>query len=229
MNKEISAAYSDVRFGVTIPAGFSYKEGTIDTGYVIKDMDGNEYVHIPSGYNTEGTYVRGFWLSRYEISEGKDKTPQSKANEVPWVDINYYDALAVAESIGAYLISKEEYGRICMWLVETGAATFEQVYVNGKDLGNYSRSSILAKTGSNPNWVCNNIYDFFGNGYTWTTEKSELYDHHRVIKGGHGMEFGSERCYPPSNRCWEKPNICRSNITFRIVIHNNGEETEEKT
>ncbi len=228
MSKKMFATYSDARFDVAIPAGFSYEEGTIDTGYVIKDMDGNEYVRIPPGYNTEGMYVRGFWLSRYEVSEGKDKTPQSKANETPWVDVNYYNALAAAENIGAYLISKEEYGRICMWLVETGAATFEQVYENGKGLGNYSRSSILAKTGSNPNWVCNNIYDFFGNGYIWTTEKSELYDRYRVIRGGHGMEFGSERCYPPSNRCWEEPNIRRSNITFRIVIHDNSEETEEK-
>ena len=39
--------------GVPVPKGFTYKEGTKDTGLVIKDDNGNEFVWVPA---TESTY-----------------------------------------------------------------------------------------------------------------------------------------------------------------------------
>ena len=44
---------ADVRDGVPIPKGFTYKEGTKDTGLVIQDEKGNEFVWVPA---TESTY-----------------------------------------------------------------------------------------------------------------------------------------------------------------------------
>ena len=41
--------------GVPIPIGFTYKEGTKDTGLVIKDDNDNEFVWVPA---TESTYVK---------------------------------------------------------------------------------------------------------------------------------------------------------------------------
>ena len=41
--------------GVPIPKGFTYKEGTKDTGLVIEDEKGNEFVWVPA---TESTYVK---------------------------------------------------------------------------------------------------------------------------------------------------------------------------
>ncbi len=42
-------------YGVPIPKGFTYKEGTKDTGLVIQDEKGNEFIWVPA---TESTYVK---------------------------------------------------------------------------------------------------------------------------------------------------------------------------
>ena len=92
--------------GVPVPKGFTYKEGTKDTGLVIKDEKGNEFVWVPA---TESTYRKdtsfpgvtptrddtlpngikdetadvvkygGFYIGRYEagIPEG-DTSPSNK-------------------------------------------------------------------------------------------------------------------------------------------------------
>ena len=46
---------SKVKYGVPIPKGFTYKEGTKDTGLVIQDEKGNEFVWVTA---TESTYVK---------------------------------------------------------------------------------------------------------------------------------------------------------------------------
>ena len=52
--------------GVPVPKGFTYKEGTKDTGLVIQDEKGNEFVWVPA---TENTYVKDFsFLSYYQAS-----------------------------------------------------------------------------------------------------------------------------------------------------------------
>ena len=95
-----------VKYGVPIPIGFTYKEGTKDTGLVIQDEKGNEFVWVPA---TESTYIKdtsfggdkptgddtlpngitdetadvvkygGFYIGRYEagIPEG-DTSPSNK-------------------------------------------------------------------------------------------------------------------------------------------------------
>ena len=92
--------------GVPVPKGFTYKEGTKDTGLVIQDEKGNEFVWVPA---TENAYVKdtsfrggkptgddtlpngitdetadvvkygGFYIGRYEagIPEG-DTSPSNK-------------------------------------------------------------------------------------------------------------------------------------------------------
>ena len=54
-SEEWKDTMADVREGVPIPKGFTYKEGTKDTGLVIQDEKGNEFVWIPA---TESTYVK---------------------------------------------------------------------------------------------------------------------------------------------------------------------------
>ena len=97
---------SEIKYGVPIPKGFTYKEGTKDTGLVIQDGKGNEFVWVPA---TESNYVKdtnfpgniptdddtlpngitdetadvikygGFYIGRYEagIPEG-DTSPSNK-------------------------------------------------------------------------------------------------------------------------------------------------------
>ena len=43
------------REGIIIPEGFGYVEGTRDTGLVIEDKEGNQFVWIPVEYTATGT------------------------------------------------------------------------------------------------------------------------------------------------------------------------------
>ena len=212
------------RIIANIPEGYSFKEGSINTGIVIENDSHDQFVYVPSGYNTEGIYVPGFWISRYEISKGENEKPCSVAYKAPWVNINYSEAVEIAKSVDAELISGAEYGRICMWLVETKAATFEQIYVNGKKIENFVVDGTVAMTGSNLEWKHNNIFDFGGNCYIFTTEKSEISHRHRIARGGYGIDKYTGKPYPPAHRIWLTLEERRTNLGFRIVIRDIDEE-----
>ena len=55
IKEEWQDTIASVKYGVPIPIGFTYKEGTKDTGLVIQDEKGNEFVWVPA---TESTYVK---------------------------------------------------------------------------------------------------------------------------------------------------------------------------
>ena len=101
---------SKVKYGVPIPKGFTYKEGTKDTGLVIKDDNENEFVWVPA---TESTYVKdtsfpgdkptgddtlpngitdetadvvkygGFYIGRYEAGIPNGETSTSNKTRIP--------------------------------------------------------------------------------------------------------------------------------------------------
>ena len=56
-SEEWKDTIADVRDGVPIPKGFTYKEGTKDTGLVIQDGNENEFVWVPA---TKSTYRKDF-------------------------------------------------------------------------------------------------------------------------------------------------------------------------
>lgn len=97
--------------GVPVPKGFTYKEGTKDTGLVIQDKKGNEFVWVPATYDT---YVKdmnfpyedylptgddtlpsgitdetldvikygGFYIGRYEAGKPKEYVKKSYSNKI---------------------------------------------------------------------------------------------------------------------------------------------------
>lgn len=218
--KERFVEYCDgYQIEVDVLEGYHFKEGTVNDGYVIEDDLGNQLLRIPSGYTADGLYVRGFWVSRYEISVDNKGNPHSIAGEYPCVDIKFSDAMKKAKKMNGDLIANEEYNRIGMWLIQTKAATFEEVFIEGNNnIGNYSNPFVLTKTGSNPKWMRNRLDCFWGSAYIWTTEKSELYAHHRIIRGGHDSYFNTGGKHPPVFRTWADPEKESKNITFRIVV-----------
>ena len=95
--------------GVPVPKGFTYKEGTKDTGLVIQDEKGNEFVWVPA---TESTYRKdtsfpgvtprrddtlpngidetadvvkygGFYIGRYEAGIPEEDTSPSNETGIP--------------------------------------------------------------------------------------------------------------------------------------------------
>ena len=71
---------ADVRDGVPIPKGFTYKEGTKDTGLVIQDEKGNEFVWVPA---TKTTYAKDTSFPSYDNIKptGDDTLPKGITDE----------------------------------------------------------------------------------------------------------------------------------------------------
>ena len=68
---------ASVEDGVPIPKGFTYKEGTKDTGLVIQDKKGNEFVWVPS---TESSYAKDTSF-RGATPKGDDTLPNGITDE----------------------------------------------------------------------------------------------------------------------------------------------------
>ena len=110
VKEEWQDTIASVKYGVPIPIGFTYKEGTKDTGLVIQDEKGNEFVWVPA---TESTYIKdtsfpgytptgddtlpngitdetadvvkygGFYIGRYEAGIPKGETSTSDKTGIP--------------------------------------------------------------------------------------------------------------------------------------------------
>ena len=110
VKEEWQDTIASVKYGVPIPKGFKYEKGTKDTGLVIQDEKGNEFVWVPA---TENTYVRdtsfpgatptgddtlpngitdetadvkkygGFYIGRYEAGIPEGDTSTSNKEGIP--------------------------------------------------------------------------------------------------------------------------------------------------
>ena len=63
VKEEWKNTIASVNDGVPIPKGFTYKEGTKDTGLVIQDEKGNEFVWVPA---TKTTYAKDTSFPSYD-------------------------------------------------------------------------------------------------------------------------------------------------------------------
>ena len=76
VNEEWQDTIASVKYGVPIPKGFTYEEGTKDTGLVIQDKKGNEFVWVPA---TVTTYAKDTSFSWFASS--CDTLPNGIADE----------------------------------------------------------------------------------------------------------------------------------------------------
>ena len=79
-SEEWKNTIAEIREGVPIPKGFTYKEGTKDTGLVIQDEKGNEFVWVPA---TDTTYKKdtSFTASNGLKPIGDDTSPKGITGE----------------------------------------------------------------------------------------------------------------------------------------------------
>lgn len=75
-----------------IPTGFSHVQGNLNTGYVVRDGDGNEFVYLPE---------KNCYVSRFEISRISPERYASRDNAESYLinryDEPFYKAAGVAE------------------------------------------------------------------------------------------------------------------------------------
>ena len=78
VKEEWQDTIASVIYGVPIPIGFTYKEGTKDTGLVIQDEKGNEFVWIPA---TKSTYAKDTSFDGNVTPTGDDTLPNGITDE----------------------------------------------------------------------------------------------------------------------------------------------------
>ena len=79
VKEEWKNTIASVKYGVPIPIGFTYKEGTKDTGLVIQDDEkGNEFVWVPA---TESTYIKDTSFPGNVTPTGDDTLPNGITDE----------------------------------------------------------------------------------------------------------------------------------------------------
>ena len=216
-----------------IPDGYEHICGEWNNGFVIeRQSDGSQFVWVPVG-SLKGNERKqdaesikkygGFYISRFNISKSPKGKPQSIQGEFPWTRISFCSAMRVAKSIErskyieSHLTHDEEYDCVLKWFINSRAASYEELYIDSINLGNYCNSKKgthdLEKTGSCEEWCINNIYDFAGNVAEWTDNNKD-----DIFRGGSFFDIG--RDYPASFRDVSHSTSGFSvDIGFRVVLY----------
>lgn len=181
-----------------IPDGFKHIEGTeVDTGFVIEDKNGNQYVWVPveSGtpirtapsdkyYDDDDTASAltnsvakyyGFYIAKYEAS--KDTVNgiivAKSVSEIPWSNVNYDDAFNASRNTAtAYNYIGVKTALVNSYAWDTTLKWINESvtnYSSSRNYGNYSNQ--ILNTGATESDVVNEIADMSGNLREWTTEK----------------------------------------------------------
>jgi len=182
-----------------IPDGFTHIEGTnVDTGFVIQDKDGNEYVWVPvetgkpirnqpsdkyleddataSALTNSIAKYYGFYIARYEASKDNVNgivVAKSIKGEIPWSNVTYNDAYDAAKNTAtAYNYVGVKTALINSYAWDTTLEWINESVVNystSREYGNYTNQ--ILGTGLTEKDIVNQIADMSGNLREWTTEK----------------------------------------------------------
>ena len=160
-------------------------------------------------------HYKGFYIGRYEASQGANNFAQSKRNLFP-VSANYQTAKELCKNeeknITRHLMYGIEWDSVLSWLVENAKIsssivgeltimTRNDIETSSSTWGNYLDSTGSAEeepwerenrqnTGTSEYWKANNIYDFAGNSLEWTQEKYSTATN-RTVRGGNYNNNGN--------------------------------------
>ena len=184
---------------MNIPDGFKHVDGTeVETGFVIQDAAGNQYVWVPvesgtpvrtapsekylednytaSALNNSIAKYYGFYIAKFEASKDTVNgivVAKSVKGEKPWSNVNYEDAFNAARNTAtAYNYVDVKTALINSYAWDTALNWMNDSVTNystARTYGNYSNQ--ILPTGSTESDIVNEIADMAGNLREWTTEK----------------------------------------------------------
>ena len=170
-SKVIDIKYVEGERKALIPEDFIYVTGTINTGLVIADVEGNEFVWVPvddiEGFVRQAGYFDGelqSWWSTTEFSE-----PYSEG-----------DYVAEVEEYNAMKNSVEEHKGFYIGRYEAGSKTQRQYYYSAEENGT---TEMVVKKGT---YVYNNVG--WGQSMTSTTGDimQEVWEESVLVQKSHG-------------------------------------------
>ena len=182
-----------------MPDGFEYVTGEVDSGYIIQDRYGNQYVWVPveSGILTRTTLTDreyedsnstatglvnsvaknfGFYIARFEASayQANDvRFAGSVEGQMPWTNITYHDALEAANNTAKALEYPEDIitSLPSSYAWDTTLVWIDQSIINYSTNTSYGNySGTVLPTGGTDSDRVKNICDLAGNVREWTTE-----------------------------------------------------------
>ena len=188
-----------------MPDGFKYIGGEVDSGYVIGDDYGNQYVWVPvpNGKLTRNTELNinydesneaaaalvnsvakyyGFYIARFEASEYElngGKVAASMSGKVPWTNIDCKDATdySVASGVEFGYSDDVHTSLINSYAWDTTVAWIEEEYPGYSTSTEYGNyEGTIYPTGVTESDRLKGICDLSGNVREWTTEKYSTRD-----------------------------------------------------
>ena len=161
-------------------------------------------------------HYKGFYIGRYESSQGSSDIAQSKRNISPWEEVPQTTAITACESNvkteNMHLMYGVEWDSVLNWLKDnatisssttgvTKTMNIDDIQTNSSSWGNYynstgdasTNSGSRQNTGASEYWKANNIYDLAGNVREWTQEKYST-GTIRAVRGGF---YGFDGDYDP--------------------------------
>ena len=180
-------------------------------------------------YNATYTSIEqhdGFYIGRYELTGSVD-SPTVQKDQTVLTDQNWYNLKKACTNVitGTQYGAQSEmtYGNqwdeVMDWLKKTKFVGDEgKVDTDSSSWGNYEVNGVdgeKQKSGSNPAWQANNIYDLAGNCWEWTQEAILTFC--RVIRGGGYDRSGSNS--PVSDRNNNVPYDVDSVYSSRVALY----------
>lgn len=219
-----------------IPVDYLYDTGTLDGKKFVEKFGRRNFYNSDfseSGYHEEVNkeFIKsvkkhgGCYISSCHASKENGKLVFKKGN-MPWVNINYYDAEKAAASyakdskdVVSIITNGAVFDSMLSWIVKAEAKTLDEVVKDSTSWGNYWNSPNsphkVMPTGSNEKWCACNIYDIAGNVDEWTSE--EYVNSRRVLRGGYYLFSGN--IWPAAFRNFHNPYFYCISTSFRAVLY----------
>ena len=179
-------------------------------------------------------HYKGFYIGRYEASQGENSIAQSKRNQSVWNYISQTEAITACtnntKTANMHLMYGIEWDSVLNWLKDnatisssnpgvTKTMDIDDIQKNSNSWGDYINSTgdaatdsgELQDTGVNEYWKANNIYDLAGNTNEWTQEKYST-GTDRTSRGGLYGGNGDGDSSPASSRAHSKENFTNFHI-----------------
>ena len=162
-------------------------------------------------------HYKGFYIGRYEASQGSSDIAQSKRNISPWVDVSQTEAITACtnntKTENMHLMYGVEWDSVLNWLKDnatisssitgqTKTMNIDDIQTDSSSWGNCNTSTgdaatdsgDLQNTGYSEYWKANNIYDLAGNAREWTQEKYST----GTLRADRGGDYGHDGDDRPS-------------------------------